>query len=47
MNQVTLLAVGETEVHALAVMVDYGIPISEASVVIEAAGDVARERADR
>ena len=45
LNQVTFLAVGEPEVHALVVVVDYGIQISEASIVIEAAGEVGRERA--
>ena len=46
LNQVTLLAVGEPEVHAVVVVVDYGIQISEASIVIEAAGEVGRERAN-
>ena len=46
LNQVMLLAVIKTKVHALVVVVDYGIQISEASVVIEAAGEVGRERAD-
>ena len=47
LNQVTFLAVGEPEVHALVVMVDYGIQISEAPVVIEAAREMGRERTNR
>ena len=46
LNQVTLLAAGEPEVHALVVMVDYGIQISEASIVIEAACEMSREGAN-
>ena len=40
LDQVTLLVSSEPEVHAFVVMVDYGIQISEASVMIEAAGEV-------
>ena len=47
LNQVTFLAVGEPEVHALVVMVDYGIQVSESSVVIEAAGEMGGKRANR
>lgn len=47
LNQVIFFAAGEPEVHALVVMVDYSVQISETSVVIEAAFEMSRQGTDR
>ena len=47
LNQIALLTVGEPQIHAFVVVVDDRVQIREASVVIEPAFQVSRERANR